>query len=45
VVNGEMSLRRLKLSVYEVVKPRGEEEEEGAHSHSLSVKHLKSFIF
>jgi hypothetical protein len=24
VVNGEMSLRRLKLSVYEVVTPRGE---------------------
>jgi hypothetical protein len=38
VVNGEMSLRRLKLSIYEVVKPRGggggrggggREEEEG----------------
>jgi hypothetical protein len=31
VVNGEMSLRRLKLSIYEVVTPRGgggEEEEE-----------------
>jgi hypothetical protein len=30
VVNGEMSLRRLKLSIYEVVKLRGggEEEEE-----------------
>jgi hypothetical protein len=30
VVNGEMSLRRLKLSVHEVVTPRGggEEEEE-----------------
>jgi hypothetical protein len=25
VVNGEMSLRRLKLSIYEVVKPREEE--------------------
>jgi hypothetical protein len=25
VVNGEMSLRRLKLSTYEVVKPREEE--------------------
>jgi hypothetical protein len=25
VVNGEMSLRRLKLSVYEVVTPREEE--------------------
>jgi hypothetical protein len=28
VVNGEMSLRRPKLSIYEVVTPRGEEEEE-----------------
>jgi hypothetical protein len=28
VVNGEMSLRRLKLSIYEVVTPRDEEEEE-----------------
>jgi hypothetical protein len=28
VVNGEMSLRRLKLSIYEVVTPREEEEEE-----------------
>jgi hypothetical protein len=28
VVNGEMSLRRLKLSMYEVVTPREEEEEE-----------------
>jgi hypothetical protein len=28
VVNGEMSLRRLKLSMYEVIKPRGEGEEE-----------------
>jgi hypothetical protein len=27
VVNGEMSLRRLKLSIYEVITPRGEEEE------------------
>jgi hypothetical protein len=27
VVNGEMSLRRLKLSVHEVVTPREEEEE------------------
>jgi hypothetical protein len=27
VVNGEMSLRRLKLSTHEVVKPREEEEE------------------
>jgi hypothetical protein len=27
VVNGEMSLRRLKLSIYEVVTPREEEEE------------------
>jgi hypothetical protein len=26
VVNGEMSLRRLKLSIYEVVTPREEEE-------------------
>jgi hypothetical protein len=26
VVNGEMWLRRLKLSAYEVVKPREEEE-------------------
>jgi hypothetical protein len=26
VVNGEMSLRRLKLSAYEVVTPREEEE-------------------
>jgi hypothetical protein len=26
VVDGEMSLRRLKLSIYEVVKPREEEE-------------------
>jgi hypothetical protein len=25
VVNGEMSLRRLKLSIYEVVTPREEE--------------------
>jgi hypothetical protein len=25
VVNGEMSLRRLKLSIYEVVMPREEE--------------------
>ena len=28
VVNGEMSLRRIQLSIYEVVTPRGEEEEE-----------------
>jgi hypothetical protein len=28
VVNGEMSLRRLKLSIYEVVTPTEEEEEE-----------------
>jgi hypothetical protein len=28
VVNGEMSLRRLKLSIYEVVTSREEEEEE-----------------
>jgi hypothetical protein len=28
VVNGEMLLRRLKLSIYEVVTPREEEEEE-----------------
>jgi hypothetical protein len=28
VVNGEMWLRRLKLSIYEVVTPREEEEEE-----------------
>jgi hypothetical protein len=28
VVNGEMSLRRLKLSIDEVVTPREEEEEE-----------------
>jgi hypothetical protein len=27
VVNGEMSLIRLKLSIYEVVTPREEEEE------------------
>jgi hypothetical protein len=27
-VNGEMSLRRLKLSIYQVVTPREEEEEE-----------------
>jgi hypothetical protein len=27
VVNGEMSLRRPKLSIYEVVTPREEEEE------------------
>jgi hypothetical protein len=27
VVNGEMSLRRLKLSIHEVVTPREEEEE------------------
>jgi hypothetical protein len=27
VVNGEMSLRRLKLSIYEVVTPEEEEEE------------------
>jgi hypothetical protein len=26
VVNGEMSLRKLKLSIYEVVTPREEEE-------------------
>jgi hypothetical protein len=26
VVNGELSLRRLKLSIYEVVTPREEEE-------------------
>jgi hypothetical protein len=26
VVDGEMSLRRLKLSIYEVVTPREEEE-------------------
>jgi hypothetical protein len=26
VVNGEMSLRRLKLSIYEVVMPREEED-------------------
>jgi hypothetical protein len=28
VVNGEMSLRRLKLSISEVIMPRGEEEED-----------------
>jgi hypothetical protein len=28
VVNGEMSFRRLKLSIYEVVTPEEEEEEE-----------------
>jgi hypothetical protein len=28
VVNGEMSLRRLKFIIYEVVTPREEEEEE-----------------
>jgi hypothetical protein len=31
VVNGEMSLRRLKLSIYEVVTPR--EEEDGRQKH------------
>jgi hypothetical protein len=41
VVNGEMSLRRLKLSIYEVVAPREEEENEANHRmygslHSLS---------
>jgi hypothetical protein len=30
VVNGEMSLRRLKLSIHEVVTPRGEGEEESS---------------
>jgi hypothetical protein len=29
VVKGEMSLRRLKLSMYKVVKPTEEEEEYG----------------
>jgi hypothetical protein len=28
VVNGEMSFRRLKLSIYKVVTPKEEEEEE-----------------
>jgi hypothetical protein len=28
VVNGEMSLRRLKLSIYEVVTPGEEEQDE-----------------
>jgi hypothetical protein len=31
VVNGEMSLRRLKLSIYEVVTPREEEEADFSH--------------
>jgi hypothetical protein len=34
VVNGEMSLRRLKLSIYEVATPREEEE---AYNYMLSL--------
>jgi hypothetical protein len=37
VVNGEMSLRRLKLSIYEAVTPR--EEEEGKYFPVLRYGH------
>jgi hypothetical protein len=38
VVNGEMSLRRLKLSIYEVVTPREEEEVAKRLIHSARVE-------
>jgi hypothetical protein len=37
VVNGDMSLRRLKLSIYEVVTPRGKEE--------IAVIDIRTFLF
>ena len=40
VVNGEMSLRRLKLSIYEVVTPRKEEEEEDIYI--LNIIHVRN---
>jgi hypothetical protein len=40
VVNGEMSLRRLKLSIYEVVTPREEEELRVNRVNKLNFTHL-----
>jgi hypothetical protein len=37
VVNGEMSLRRLKLSIYEVVTPREEEKVRHCGHYLLAV--------
>jgi hypothetical protein len=45
VVNGEMSLRRLKLSIYEVVTPRKEEEFKAADKKPLSVTYYTFFKF
>jgi hypothetical protein len=52
VVNGEMSLRRLKLSIYEVVKPTGggeggevvDEEEDIVHGHAHEQTDLHKVI-